>query len=822
MIREGRERFAARRSVHTPARLLLGLLFLLLPATLHAELLVVQIVVNEVPRGEFFVERDAAGRFAIPLADLPTLTLQVVPRRVVEIDGVAYFLLDEFPTILSHFDEKQLSLQLTVPPHLLPRVTLDLSRLRARQVLRPSETSAFLNYSLNYASDTRVSDDAFGLGSEVGFRRGNLLLLSEQRYQQEQDGGEFVRLMSSATWEWRDEMRQLVVGDALTPPGPLDPALRLAGVTLRRNFALDPNFIQYPTIDYAGSVSAPATLEIYQNGMKVRSEPVPPGEFRLQNLTGLMGYGDLEVMLRDRFGRETLLRSPYYLTDQVLRRGLHEYSYSLGALRQGYASSADGYADVVLLGRHRYGVNDQLTAGGGLQAGAGRFVLLPQVDFKAGVAGAVSVVLGASAGDGSGVAAWARYSTIRRPFNGYLEVQGSSSEWKTVGVEQETVERPSLALSAGSGWGRPDFGTLSVDVSTAKMHAGGERQQFGISFSRRLWEPLFMHLSLRSFRAEHDGWQLFLTLTYAAPRKPQTSLRIEGHDGGHSSIVQVERQVPTGAGYGYVAALGEESDTQETSLFVAPSGEYHGRYAVFKGDLRLQQGGESGVNTAVAFGVAGAVTWVGGVTMPARPVRNSFSLVQVGALEGVRVYHNGQEMGRTDHRGRLLLPGLNDYYDNQVAIDDRDVPLDHALSIVEQIVSPPARSGSCVSFAASRSQPVTGRIVLEKRGERQPLEYRQVTVIDSAGRRQEIPTGRGGEFYFDLRDFGAETTAAVPHSCADLTAPVAATPSAQRVGGTVWQEGRELTFAVEIPPSDGLFVDLGEISVPFSEEKSHP
>ena len=63
-------------------------------------------------------------------------------------------------------------------------------------------------------------------------------------------------------------------------------------------------------------------------------------------------------------------------------------------------------------------------------------------------------------------------------------------------------------------------------------------------------------------------------------------------------------------------------------------------------------------------------------------------------------------------------------------------------------VSPPLRSGSVITFGASRIQGVTG-IISVRAGERLvPLEF-AVFSLDLEGQRIEYSTGRGGEFYIE-------------------------------------------------------------------------
>lgn len=69
------------------------------------------------------------------------------------------------------------------------------------------------------------------------------------------------------------------------------------------------------------------------------------------------------MVIRDSFGREQRIKYPFYFTDLLLKKGLHEYSYNVGFLRERFGSESNSYSDRVFSAFHRYGVSDLLTVG---------------------------------------------------------------------------------------------------------------------------------------------------------------------------------------------------------------------------------------------------------------------------------------------------------------------------------------------------------------------------------------------------------------------------------------------------------------------------
>lgn len=792
---------------------LLSILFficIIFVTPLRAELLVLEVVVNETSRGEFFVERDLDGQFWLPVDQVNALGLLISPATIVEKSGLPYFSLVEYPLISSDFEESRLLLRITAPPEYFPETNLDLSGKRHHNIFHPLEESAFLNYQFNYDQDSLQPGAAYGLESEVGVRRDGWLYLSGQRFVQDdstQSG--FFRLMSSATYEWRADLKRLVLGDAMTSATLLAPSTRFAGISLSRNFELNPQFIQYPTLEYSGAVSAPAEIDLYLDGLKIRTEKIPPGNFRLENFTGMMGYGDIELVVRDQFGRESRMRSPYYLSNQLLKPGLQEYDYGFGLLREDYGAANDGYGSPVLLAYHRYGWTPRATVGYRLYSDDSLLFLSPSLDLLASTYGTINLMTGISSGNGdNGVAGVLHYVFTRRPLNTYFSygtyTDGFTSPGMTISSNQ-----PKNSFATGFGWGSERFGSFSVDLADHRLQAGKGRRSIGFSYSRQLYRQLSMTLSYQKTQGDSDYSTSYLSFYYAPPQGPKLSARVEAQGESRTLTVQAQENPPPGVGYGYNASLGQRFAAAENATIFMPSVQVNREYGIMRGDLRVEQG-----ESAVSLSAAGALTWVGGLLRPSRPVSDSFALVQVGNLGGVQVRHNGQDIGQTDRDGRILLPVINSYYDNQISIDDKDIPFNYALLGVEQYFSPPARSGSCVVFDVQKSQPVTGFLYMESAGVLQPLEYLEVALTNEMGFQQTIPTGRGGEFYFDPSEFKpAGDALTIATGCNRLAKAAEELIISTAYSAKIRKDGKVYEVRLNIPHGEDLFIDLGKVIV---------
>ena len=169
-----------------------------------------------------------------------------------------------------------------------------------------------------------------------------------------------------------------------------------------------------------------------------------------------------------------------------------------------------------------------------------------------------------------------------------------------------------------------------------------------------------------------------------------------------------------------------------------------------------------------------------------RPVTDSFGLVDVGELEGVRVYQSAEEIGRTDAHGRVFLPNLGSYVANRVAIDDRDIPVEYSIENKELNIAPALRSGALIHFDVGRVQAMTGKVVVHVQGQPRPAQFIDL-VVSLDGKEVLSPTGSEGEFYFESLPPG-------------------------RHAARFTLEGRECRFELTVPTSQAMLVELGEVN----------
>jgi outer membrane usher protein len=680
------------------------------------------------------------GDALVPVQDLHEAGLRGFAGSREIVDGRPHVSLASLgPALRYQVDEPGLALRLTARAELLGRAAIDLRPTARPPDLEPAgDASGFLNYSVQLTTDQRTS----GFAEAGASHEGRLLYASGQLLAD----GSAVRGLSSVTFDDADALRRLVVGDAFATTSALGGGALVGGLSIAREFRLDPYAIRAPLPRLSGFASTPSTLEVYVNGVLTREVPLPPGGYDVSNLPVTTGAGNVQTVLKDAFGRSEALSWQYYYTPALLARGLSDYGYSVGFRRLDLGRSSFEYGRPVFLGRHRVGVLDTLTLGGRLDAaedllsgGPSATLGLPfgAIDLEA----AASVEGGsrdpdAARGRTLGAAASLGYSFVSRRFSGGALVRLLSPRYAHAALRAGD-DRGSLQTGVYAG--APVGSRLNLGVSYSLV----ERRDAGRSDSASARADLLLArnvtLGLSGSRSKSpDGapvHDVFASLSWAFAPGSVADVAVRSDDRASAGV---QRGLPAGTGFGYRARAGLAEAAGEGSGVVQYQWD-HGRY-----ELQYDRSSATRVGTAT---LAGGVVVLGERLFLSRPVQEGYGLIRVG-VPGIRGFAEGQEIGRTDARGDLLVPRLLPYYGNRLGIADRDVPVEYRIGRTELLAAPTQRGGVVTRFAVVPLRALEGELVTAAGGGAVPPAYGELTVRASAGSFSS-PVGRDGRFYLE-------------------------------------------------------------------------
>ncbi len=770
----GQKRFGAMAMITT-------VLLLVDVAASEAQRAFLQLVVNQVERGMVIVllrEKDILVR----IRDLEQADLRGFLGRREPIGEEIYVSLASLsPGITFELDEEALALRLTAQPQFFAPTVLRLQPGPPPGLIYSQESSAFLNYSVSVLDFDRYT--AFGEG---GVSVGQHLLFSS--LSRTPDAG-LVRGLSNYSFDDRQRLTRWVAGDSFADSGSLGASLVMGGINVLREFSLAPYFVRYPTVGVAGAVLTPSTADVYIDNLLVRREPLPPGTFELRNLPVPPGSGAVRVVLRDAFGRTQEIATPFYFTTALLAPGIHDFNYSLGFPREHLDTSSGDYGSLAFLGRHRLGITDGLTAGLRLELSGTLASGGPTLTARLPWGWGEMEATGAASREGTrgGQAASLAYNFPGRPlsFGGLLKLQ--DRHYATLSL-RAADDRARLEASAFIGVQVGPRASLTLQATRSDMRDGERLLRASAFASVRLTERANLVLNVSHTRLTGDTTtsgagttsgstsEAFVSLIYFFGNSTTGSASYDQRGSARSGIVDVEKPLPVGTGFGYRVHASRD-DGQDLA---AGTLQYQGPYGRYEATYEHAEG-----KGATALSAAGGVIAIGGAVYPTRPIQEGFALIRTPGLGGVRAYANNQEIGQTNSRGDVPVPNLLAYYGNRLAIRDEDIPLDYRVDIIEKTVAPPFRGGALVTFPVQRIQSLIGFILLEVSGQIMTPAYGQLSVT-ADGKRFESPIGKQGEFYL-------ENVPAGQHSA------------------TLEYGERLCQFTLRVPASDERVVNLGTL-----------
>lgn len=669
--------------------------------------------------------------------DLQRWRLRLPDAKPVSHLGESYFSLDSLSGLRYRLDDANQRLHVDAPAALFERTEFSASAV-AHEAAIPPSLGGFLNYDLyaNYAPSGMQPSALFEAGAFSPWGSGVSRLLTRDLAGRDT----VVRLESTWTRDQPGKTASLRVGDAITSSSSSwGGAVRFGGIQWATNFDTRPDLIAFPSPNLEGEARLPSTLDLYIDGaLRLRRE-IQPGPFSIQDIPIMTGQGETRLVVRDLLGREQVISRPYYASSQLLRSGLHDYSYEIGRVRENFGIASNDYGRLLAVATHRFGLTDWFTPEihGELLRDqqtlglAGTF-LWPTIGTLT-VAAAGSHAQG---GNGALVSLGIEHRGRRwgLGINGqvaseYFTHLGRSPEGSAPRHTGQAFANVALGRlgSIGLGYTHQGYGNSSaVELATASYNIGlANLGFFSLAASRVVSAEVGAPTSLSD-----TSISAFFTRPFGKRSTASTYWTQQGQD--HQSGVQIQRNLPAGPGWGYRMAAGAgNSERGEAGL------SWQHRY----GKVMLDAAGRDR-ETLYRASASGGIGMIGGDVFFGPRIEDSFAVVSVPGFAGVRVYRENQEVGRTNAHGNLMLAGLRSYQKNGIRIEQADLPLDSEISELQTQAATYFRSGLLVEVPVKLVRGALMSIVLEN-DEALPAG----SVVELLGSGQSFPVGLRGEVY---------------------------------------------------------------------------
>lgn len=263
----------------------------------------------------------------------------------------------------------------------IPQAAMDAS---ARGAVDPSEwdegvPAALLNYSFSGSNTWRNgengSDDNYYANLQGGLNLGAWRLRNYSTWNYDDENGSHWDSVN--TYLQRDIQRlkgQLTLGDSYTPSDIFD-SVQFRGAQLASDDNMLPDSLRGFAPVIRGIAQSNAQVTIKQNGYIIYQSYVAPGAFTITDLYPTSGSGDLEVTIKEADGSERTFIQPFSAVPIMQREGHLKYALTAGKYRSGNEDSDEPqFGQVTAI----YGLQHAITVYGGT---------LYSEDYQSGAAG---------------------------------------------------------------------------------------------------------------------------------------------------------------------------------------------------------------------------------------------------------------------------------------------------------------------------------------------------------------------------------------------------------------------------------------------------
>jgi outer membrane usher protein FimD/PapC len=135
-------------------------------------------------------------------------------------------------------------------------------------------------------------------------------------------------------------------------------------------------------------------------------------------------------------------------------------------------------------------------------------------------------------------------------------------------------------------------------------------------------------------------------------------------------------------------------------------------------------------------------------------VTDSFAVVELNGVEGVRVSRNNELIGSTGPSGEVLVANVPVLTRNDIAIADGDVPISISVPTNRQVLVPAQGVGYRVRFDLRPVMSIVGKLVRDRDGTRVAVENTEMSVRSEHTAALHARTGKDGFFQIDQIEAG--------------------------------------------------------------------
>ncbi|MCP3717687.1 fimbria/pilus outer membrane usher protein [Paraburkholderia sp. CNPSo 3281] len=645
------------------------------------------------------------------------------------------------------FDSSELRLDVSIPQAALSR--------RARGYVDPrywddGVPAAILQYNGNIyhaqASGASSTQSYLGLnaGVNVGawrFRHNGSLTNSNQT------GTHYQSIQTSLQRAIAPLKSQLVVGDAFTDGAMFD-SVGFRGVQLATDDRMYPESQRGYAPTIRGIARSNALVQVTQNGNVLYETNVAPGPFEIDDLYATGYGGNLQVVVTEADGSQSISVVPFAAAVNALRPGITRFSITAGQYRDAVLSAHPGLAQATV----QHGFTNLLTGYGGVTIAEGyaAAVIGTALNTPIGAFGLDLTQSSASLGSQpsrSGQSLRLSYSKLIAPTNtdvavaayrysssGYLSLRDAMSLRETGNAAGSFygggIQRNSLQVTVNQSL-PPGYGAFYLTGSTQDYwNRSGTDTQFQAGYNNSFRRLSYNVSVSRQYMLTSRQWDNRFMLTVGIPlgtgaHAPYSSTSLQtGSD--HTTNLQTSVTGTAGVdnafSYGVNAGYTGGGNTRDVTN---AGGNVAYRSPVTTVTASASTG--TGYNQT-GGGLSGGIVAYGGGVAFTPAMGETIAIVEARDAAGARVTA-GSGL-RVDPWGHAIVTNLTPFASNEIEIDPKGLPVSVELKSTMQRVAP--TSGAVVRAKFETDNPGASLIIKARMADGTAVPF-GAQVHDAAG-----------------------------------------------------------------------------------------
>ncbi|AIT82819.1 fimbria/pilus outer membrane usher protein [Novosphingobium pentaromativorans] len=628
------------------------------------------------------------------------------------------------------FDSSRLELQVSSIEGSIRRVeTLgEAGENRARidlPVIAPAGFSSYLNLvsNVDYLSDTGFANpDVFLTGAT---RVADLVLEYDGAFtDQFGEGYSFYRRSTRAVYDQPDKYRRFSAGDLRLNTMTLLRTPFLGGIAVEKSRQIFDPFL--PAARLGGReifLDNSSTVDVIINGQKYQSFQLQSGTYDLASLPVQLGSNDVQLQIRDSFGRQQTVNLDYFFEPLDLAPGDEEYSFALGMIASNLTFEPDYGKDPAFTGFYRKALSRNVILGGAVQAServqllGGTASFVPQV-----IPGAFDIEAAVSRGNnGTGYALRANYryrsgSSLTHSSQLSVNVDFESRNFDTIG---DIVPNDFNLLNVGVNYTQGFTDRTYASIGVIHTRRGGGLSNRTTVFGdviHRLTDRIRLTAGVEygdsEFYSSNFGVRLALSFALGGGVRANADYRSRTET-FRSTVSKGNDSTVGSIGYdlGFTDTRGETSADGSLDYI---GNRFDARASLFTqgsdiGHLADQQRARLQVGTSIAY--AGGSFGVG------RPIGDSFALVKPhetlkdNAVITSRSLTGAEYYARSGILGAALQGDLSSYNGQDIQYDVDSLQPGYDIGDGTVRVDPPYRSGYRITVGNDHFVSAVGTLV---------------------------------------------------------------------------------------------------------------